>query len=215
MEYKKSEASDSGEFLNKMELDEEQWQSIGHTWDGSNEGKVFLGPLPDSVMSNKEYETYIKKMDEYFKNGGSFTQEPVEIHIDNLDEFTKQYDAVNKLSDPTSLHAWMEKYDAVNKWKPFTGAAKSGPSVMSPINQLKKANAEGFEKEVLCPANYSRPAVWGQDNEETWDPCPSVGTLWNMVQHLNDLHEWTRERIADWVEESGLNFEFQIPEEDQ
>ena len=38
--------------------------------------------------------------------------------------------------------------------------------------------------------------------------------LWNYIQHLNDDHsEWTRERIADWLEElhnSGtINLEFE------
>lgn len=37
-------------------------------------------------------------------------------------------------------------------------------------------------------------------------------SLWRMIQHLNDGHQWTRERIADWIDElhdSGvINAEF-------
>lgn len=28
------------------------------------------------------------------------------------------------------------------------------------------------------------------------DPAP----VWELVMHLNDYHEWTREEIADWVD---------------
>jgi hypothetical protein len=33
--------------------------------------------------------------------------------------------------------------------------------------------------------------------------------LWNMIQHLNDVHEWTREQIADWLEASDLDLTIQ------
>lgn len=44
--------------------------------------------------------------------------------------------------------------------------------------------------------------------------------LWNVIQHLNDKHtEWTREKIADWLDElhdSGkINIEFQPWEDDK
>lgn len=40
---------------------------------------------------------------------------------------------------------------------------------------------------------------------KTLAPCPgcSDGAHWwitTAVMHLNDMHHWTRERIADWVE---------------
>jgi hypothetical protein len=49
---------------------------------------------------------------------------------------------------------------------------------------------------------------------------PVRGTLWGAVQHLNDKHkEWSRERIADWLDElheSGkVNLEFQPWGEDE
>lgn len=43
-------------------------------------------------------------------------------------------------------------------------------------------------------------------------------TLWNMVQHLNDVHRWTREQIATWLEEQaeqhGIDLSFPVPEEE-
>lgn len=38
-------------------------------------------------------------------------------------------------------------------------------------------------------------------------------TLYTLVQHLNDTHNWTRERIADWLDEQAdagkINIDFQ------
>jgi hypothetical protein len=40
-------------------------------------------------------------------------------------------------------------------------------------------------------------------------PCPVDGCkkrllLSAMIVHLNDHHQWSRERIADWLEENGV-----------
>jgi len=43
---------------------------------------------------------------------------------------------------------------------------------------------------VLCPAHQSYHA----------------DLFWTIIC-LNDQHHWDRERIADWLEESGLNLE--------
>jgi hypothetical protein len=42
----------------------------------------------------------------------------------------------------------------------------------------------GLNARVTCPAS----------------DCEQNRTIWDMVQHLNDHHEWTREAIADWSE---------------
>jgi len=40
------------------------------------------------------------------------------------------------------------------------------------------------------------------------DGCPmcstKVGPTFNVIAHLNDKHGWTREAIADWLEQKGL-----------
>lgn len=48
-------------------------------------------------------------------------------------------------------------------------------------------------------------------NETVKYPCKCgvAGRLWDVIQHLNDKHnEWTRERIADWVESLDVDTEF-------
>ena len=34
--------------------------------------------------------------------------------------------------------------------------------------------------------------------------CPKVWPALSMLVHLNDEHFWTREKIADWIESSGI-----------
>jgi hypothetical protein len=45
--------------------------------------------------------------------------------------------------------------------------------------------------------------------------CPACGqrnsTVENTIMHLNDSHEWSRERIADWVEKIEVRMERQTP----
>lgn len=43
----------------------------------------------------------------------------------------------------------------------------------------------------LCPS-FRHPS---EDTEET---CLEL-----LIEHLNDVHRWTRERIADWLEQNG------------
>jgi hypothetical protein len=47
---------------------------------------------------------------------------------------------------------------------------------------------------AACPETYCHRAVYVKD---------VMGTIW----HLNDSHRWTRERIADWVEQIELTLE--------
>ncbi len=64
-----------------------------------------------------------------------------------------------------------------------------------------------------CPAYASNLVL-----DNFWS-CPQEATLRYMLIHLNDVHEWTREQIADWLEtihdptgENGPNLNFQVEE---
>ncbi len=63
-----------------------------------------------------------------------------------------------------------------------------------------------------CPA-------YSANNPNSWLVCLSETTLRNMLIHLNDIHQWTREQIADSLEtihdptgENGPNLNFQVEE---
>jgi len=47
-------------------------------------------------------------------------------------------------------------------------------------------------------------AMRGQERCPVCDEKPVAGSICDVVAHLNDDHEWTREAIADWLEGRGL-----------
>lgn len=49
-------------------------------------------------------------------------------------------------------------------------------------------------------------------NEHVKHPVDgTIGTLWYIIQNLNDSHKWTRNRIADWIETLDIDTEFKEP----
>ena len=70
-----------------------------------------------------------------------------------------------------------------------------------------------FSGDGSCAFGAALEAVGGIAEMDPWpwpellwreDKCPACGkaeSVVNIVMHLNDLHRWVRERIADWVEE--------------
>jgi hypothetical protein len=66
-----------------------------------------------------------------------------------------------------------------------------------------------LKKLVLCPVC---PAVPGSHNGRE-------SSVWYIIQHLNDDHDWLRSDVADWVdriqEEKGLNLNLQSPPKDE
>src|SRR5690606_12277031 len=86
---------------------------------------------------------------------------------------------------------------------PFPADTDSDASMLA--HESKKL--PGVEHIVRCP---------GTRNES---PCPSVTSIYYIIQHLNDIHRWTREAIADWLEEihdptgeNGPNINFEMEE---
>lgn len=59
--------------------------------------------------------------------------------------------------------------------------------------------------EALCPTPVDDKFNFGK-------ACGTGLSLWYMIQHLNDHHEWSREKIADWLETLDANITFPIGE---
>ena len=52
----------------------------------------------------------------------------------------------------------------------------------------------------LYPLNNRWPMMYDSHHES---PCGCIPTGWmlhNQIAHLNDIHKWSREAIAEWVE---------------
>lgn len=63
-------------------------------------------------------------------------------------------------------------------------------AVIHPAGQIQFLvyKLPGMTERVHYPCSCSEPS------------CPVSGPISNIVMHLNDLHEWTRGRIADWLD---------------
>ena len=64
---------------------------------------------------------------------------------------------------------------------------------------------------VTCPAT--------EEYQGVVSGCPYSTSVWYTIQHLNDQHQWTREKIADWIDDlqdnHGLNFTIESPNMDR
>lgn len=74
--------------------------------------------------------------------------------------------------------------------------------------------------EASCALGAALDATDTDDSDypDAWNPlvdfrrqCPQCSTyqeiVWDVIVHLNDDHRWTRERIADWVEQIEIEQE--------
>lgn len=56
-----------------------------------------------------------------------------------------------------------------------------------------------------CPFEYNKSSEYSPvrfiDDDISRRRCEEYGTLWSLIQHMNDLHRATRETIADWLDE--------------
>lgn len=81
------------------------------------------------------------------------------------------------------IKEWSMQFDTVSyNTQAITGSPKETTSQLS--KQLP-----GVDAIVVCPACT------------VTDSPPWEKKLWYVIQHLNDQHEWSRERIADFLDE--------------
>lgn len=72
------------------------------------------------------------------------------------------------------------------------------------ITTLEKQFPGVLDQRVTCPVcvdEFAKVKVVGKD----LSGGPATSYLDSMIVHLNDKHRWTREQIADWLEESDLD----------
>lgn len=92
--------------------------------------------------------------------------------------------------------------------------------VEPPLNDPGKQAAEALRKlfpdlmdlKVKCPQGCKV----AQNPYIASKPVAISRKVWAMIQHLNDLDGWSREKIADWIEwtaaEHGIDITFPTPE---
>ncbi len=69
--------------------------------------------------------------------------------------------------------------------------------------ERKSRKLPGVMNEVVKPCTcYDNYMVAKEHGMAIGPAAERTGLLWNVIQHLNDSHsEWTREKIADWMDE--------------
>lgn len=79
---------------------------------------------------------------------------------------------------------WAQQFDTVS----YNTQAITGSPSSETTRSLSK-QLPGVDAIVVCPACT------------VTDSPPWEKSLWYIIQHLNDQHEWSRERIADFLDE--------------
>lgn len=85
-------------------------------------------------------------------------------------------------------------------------SAKISSGTMVPVESAQgklQAALPDLATEAACPTPKDDKFNFGIS-------CGTRLSLWYMIQHLNDHHEWSREQIADWLETLDVNITFQI-----
>lgn len=98
-------------------------------------------------------------------------------------------DKYNNQKFDTSKAVSAGTHDAKVTLLDFVATFEKDPAIMS-------KRLPGMDYITLCPARDDDPRRCLSQYLHG-----SHATLWNMIQHLNDHHEWTREgQIADWLD---------------
>lgn len=106
--------------------------------------------------------------------------------------------------------SWPSKYSEIKTQK----MDASGKPMMFSIGYNPMAHVS--EAVELSEASKSLPGVL----EVAKFPCecydgetkPVTGQIRNIIMHLNDVHKWKRESIADWLETLDVDLAFKTPE---
>lgn len=109
-----------------------------------------------------------------------------------MDDVTKG--KLNQLVD--SLDNFVETMDAYAQ-------------AMEKLVQTMPKYVSGVSQEGLSWQAIDLPGI----NEAVKHPLTGdTHSLWSVIINLNDIHHWTRERIADWVETLDIDTRFTIKE---
>jgi hypothetical protein len=126
---------------------------------------------------------------------------------EDLIEIDKQQEEARKRFD--ELQYMLHKY-VIEKFK-YAGIVSSNYEISA--SGIKIYDWDGGLDEA--GGRYGMMDVLPGLTEERDCPtkCGRHSSLYLLIQHLNDKHEWTREKIADWLETLDVDLTFPIGEE--
>lgn len=106
----------------------------------------------------------------------------------------------------------------IEKWGEL--AMQLGISAQAAGDAMSKLSDSFHEVSTYGTINYGsdfeqdglKKVLPGLLEEVRCPECSDNDILWETVQHMNDEHEWSREKIADWLETLDVDITFQIGE---
>lgn len=176
------------------------------------------------------------------RHGFNFTlSNAMLVHLTEEQPFILLSDAVSKSVDApfeftVAMKQWYENYKSKSKHKEWvhlgyvdepynfnpqyskggwfgpTGSFPEPPSGKA----IKKKVAVNTADVSLLPGIKERvthPRPFPDDVIIDCKSFPQGGTIRDVIIHLNDIHRWTREQIADWLETLDVDLRFKSGED--
>ena len=167
----------------------------------SEMGVVYSFPVPvlspegDVTLLDKEPMTLAPDMGEYSLNENNGLWMPPYEEEDTWD-WKSFYPASASLVPSIWFDAVKSQAQSSFQSQTFEGVAHT----RNAETELKELIPALVDEETTCPV------CWNPHEDEDNDRTYSISLA---VQHLNDIHEWPREDIADWLETLPYDLTFQ------
>jgi len=121
--------------------------------------------------------------------------------------YSPQYAKSPLVGSPPPVYHYPKPAPPAFKAYPTTLAKNLPPSehYRNPGEELAEVIPEIMSFTAYCPSRGP--------NDEMCSPSGYLN-LYRMIQHLNDEHQWTREKIADWLETLDVDLTFKMPDKE-
>ena len=201
-----------------------------HTYDSLISHKVSMGNNHIMLVVDIAVSPHVEKMQSDFMKALQYKLQEYVFDPYTIQELMHTaHDLISAKDNKMTLyssapyHKFSPKYyssgESKYTWDYFATTPPVEVNAWSEGNQefsQASRNLPGVNTIVKYPCNCPGPDVlipkYGAINLSK--PYPKKGKIWGIVQHLNDSHKWTREKIADWLDElhdSGqVNLEFDV-----
>lgn len=142
----------------------------------------------------------------------------LEIHLTPLEHLLLNYTDKSKLKYHASniVSDRVDKLDVPSAVKDAVKGAVGVPAALLSLSDYFNAVSVEKEKRYLFKETKKLPGT----SQRVVLPCacgPVSEALRDAIMHLNDLHQWTRESIADWLDELAdagkIDIDFPTPDE--
>jgi hypothetical protein len=118
-----------------------------------------------------------------------------------MSQFKEQVAALYDIPGFVKQQIVQEVYETFDVTKAVYGAVanKDVGDALQPQSKLLRRFPALNQRIHRCPG--CNPGADDTHDAPSWYDR----LVWDLIQHLNDFHKWTREEIADWLESTDLD----------